>query len=222
MAQEHKPKAQAKPKQEAKKPIPGWTWLVAGVAIGLFAAFLAYLVISNPDAAHPDTQTAHPSKPAKPKKAETKKEPEPAPAEPRFSFYTDLPKIKIEIPAEEIKSLSGDSKDKAAPPPSKPSHESRSESAPSTTTRIEETPKARAGAYILQVGSFKSYNEADQLKAKLAFMGVEASIQPVSITSRDRWYRVRVGPYANQNQANGVKEKLKQKSISAIVLKLSE
>lgn len=217
-------KSKAKPKQNAQ-PLPGWTWLIAGVAIGLFAAFLVYIAKFNPEKIK---QIAQQSKPTEQKSPATKKEPAAAPEEPRFSFYTDLPKIKVEIPAEEIENLSG--KDKGSAPPPAPRADVQEErgktpepaSTPTPTYKENIAAIPRGNAYILQIGSYKSYSEADRLKAKLAFMGVEANIQPISVNKKDRWYRVRVGPYANQNQANAIKQKLRQNNVSAIVLKVGE
>lgn len=49
--------------------------------------------------------------------------------------------------------------------------------------------------YVLQVGSYKNFREADRTKASLALQGIEAFIQKVSIEGRGDFFRVRIGPY---------------------------
>ena len=53
------------------------------------------------------------------------------------------------------------------------------------------------GSYILQVGSFQRMEEAERVKAKLALLGLSASIQKVAVSGGDPWYRVRLGPFAD-------------------------
>ena len=214
-------KAQAKPKQEtSSKPAPVWVWLVVGVIIGLFIAFLTYLVTNKPN-----SETGQATSREQPKQTQPKTTPPPTKessatketTEPRFTFYTDLQKMTVEIPEEELQRLKGDSDQNTTPQAHNNDQANKTIESKQTST----TPTLRGPAYILQAGSFKSHRDADRLKAKLAFMGVEANIQAVSVNSSDRWYRVRIGPFANQKQANATKQKLKQKSIPAIVLKLS-
>jgi cell division protein FtsN len=74
------------------------------------------------------------------------------------------------------------------------------------------TPSAQAAAsdafvYFVQAGAFARTEEAEQQRAKLAMLGLEARI-----TERDQAgktiYRVRVGPYDKRTDAEAVKEKL--------------
>jgi cell division protein FtsN len=73
------------------------------------------------------------------------------------------------------------------------------------------TPAAAATSdafvYFVQAGAFARTEEAEQQRAKLAMLGLEARI-----TERDQAgktiYRVRVGPYDKRTDAEAVKEKL--------------
>jgi len=221
MAQAQKPKVQAQsktPAETSRKPPAGWVWLALGVTIGLFSAFLAYLVISKPADENPNPTTANNQHTLAQKTTVTTTQqatPANEVAEPRFSFYTELPKRTLEIPEAEIKTLSGDNEKK----PTTVSHQPKAALPPAQTSSLKTNKPSHA--YILQAGSFKKHREADQLKAKLALIGVEANIQAVSVNKNDRWFRVRVGPYGKQQQANAVKEKLRKNRIPAIVLKLS-
>ncbi len=68
---------------------------------------------------------------------------------------------------------------------------------------------------ILQAGSFPNANDAENLKAKLALLGVEASIQSASIKDKGVWYRVRVGPYKNAEEMNKARGFLKQNGVDS-------
>lgn len=68
--------------------------------------------------------------------------------------------------------------------------------------------------YFVQAGSFQSKDDAEKLKAKLAFSGMEAGIQTADIPGKGVWYRVRLGPYA-ENEAGRTIAALKQNGIVA-------
>ncbi|MFT5396753.1 MAG: hypothetical protein ACI85N_001958 [Gammaproteobacteria bacterium] len=74
--------------------------------------------------------------------------------------------------------------------------------------------------YILQVGSFKQIEAADQVKAQLALIGISADIQRVVINGQDTRYRVRVGPYAEQSKLNAERKRLMENNLEFMLLKL--
>ncbi|MGH8698823.1 MAG: SPOR domain-containing protein, partial [Burkholderiales bacterium] len=52
-----------------------------------------------------------------------------------------------------------------------------------------------AELYFVQAGAFQNPADADNLKARLALIGLMASVEPASLPDRGTWYRVRLGPY---------------------------
>lgn len=68
---------------------------------------------------------------------------------------------------------------------------------------------------ILQAGSFSNVSDAENLKAKLALLGVEANIQSATIPDKGVWYRVRVGPYKNVDDMNHARGFLKQNGVDS-------
>ena len=83
--------------------------------------------------------------------------------------------------------------------------------------------KSRLPAYqpqILQAGSFPNVNDAENLKAKLALMGVEASIQAATIKDKGVWYRVRLGPYNNADELNRARGILKQNGVDSTPMRV--
>lgn len=76
----------------AKSRVPGWVWLLTGVAVGLFISFLVYLADIKPQA---DKPKAANTKAISSEKAESKT------SNTRFEFYTLLPEREVIVPAEE-------------------------------------------------------------------------------------------------------------------------
>ena len=75
------------------------------------------------------------------------------------------------------------------------------------------------GTFVLQVGSFKSNNEADTLKARLALMGVETNIEIVTVND-NKWHRVRVGPSQDKTQLQSIQTRLRQEKMDSVLLKV--
>jgi cell division protein FtsN len=69
--------------------------------------------------------------------------------------------------------------------------------------------------YFLQAGSFSNAEDADKLKAKLAMLGIEASVQIATIPDKGVWHRVHVGPYKGREEMNNALAVLKQNGVSA-------
>lgn len=134
-----------------RKPLPGWVWLLAGLAIGLFAALLVWLDGGRKG----ETATVPAPKPLVEKPAEAKlpKAIEvPPPGRSRYDFYTLLPELEVVVP------------------------DAGTGGTVTKPRKVEE-----AGEYILQAGSFRKHADADRLKANLALLGAVASIQTVKI-----------------------------------------
>lgn len=74
--------------------------------------------------------------------------------------------------------------------------------------------------FVLQVGSFKEYGAADQIKARLALVGVKADIERVVINGQEIRHRVRIGPYTNDNELQQVKQRLSANDLDFMLLKL--
>ncbi len=96
------PKPGVAPKKKKKVPAatPGWVWLLAGLAIGLFVALLVYLKdFSAKGKAVPVVDQGHPAEPV-----EKKADPEQASEtqKPRFDFYNLLPEMEVLIPDQEL------------------------------------------------------------------------------------------------------------------------
>ena len=72
--------------------------------------------------------------------------------------------------------------------------------------------------YLLQVGSFRAMNDADQLKARLALLGIVARVQSVTVNDAT-WHRVRVGPVSSAREADELRSRLADNGIDSLVMK---
>ncbi len=69
------------------------------------------------------------------------------------------------------------------------------------------------GPYKMQCGSFKKQSQAESLKAKMAFAGIESQIQTAHGKS-STWYKVVLGPYTRKRAAEQDKHKLRKNNIN--------
>ena len=74
--------------------------------------------------------------------------------------------------------------------------------------------------YYLQVGSFKDTGDAENLKAKIAMLGMEAYIQSADLSEKGMWHRVRVGPFTKIDAIKKTRSSLLQSGIKANLIKI--
>ncbi|MDE0798090.1 MAG: SPOR domain-containing protein [Nitrosomonadaceae bacterium] len=74
--------------------------------------------------------------------------------------------------------------------------------------------------YYLQVGSFKDTEDAENLKAKIAMLGMEAYIQSADLSEKGMWHRVRVGPFTKIDTIKKTRSSLLQSGIKANLIKV--
>ena len=155
---------------------------------------------------------------------------------PRFDFYNVLPKGSDALPAPEkpeetteiVKPEKAEKADK--PKPAKADEAARPKEEKADKAR-DDAERARAEAalldkpltpekFYLQAGAFEDPSEADNLKARLALMGVEASVQKVDVPEKGTMHRVRVGPYMGQEAMSKAREQLTASGIGTAVVKI--
>lgn len=73
--------------------------------------------------------------------------------------------------------------------------------------------------YFVQAGAFSHAEEAEQQRAKLAMMGLEARVSEREQAGRTV-YRVRVGPFEQRTQADDAKAKLGSGGIDAALVRV--
>ena len=80
-------------------------------------------------------------------------------------------------------------------------------------------PAASAPQIYLQAGAFQRADEADNMKAQLALLGVEAVIQSSEVAGKGMLHRVRVGPFHTIDEANRTRSLLAQNNIQVALVK---
>jgi cell division protein FtsN len=85
----------------------------------------------------------------------------------------------------------------------------KAKAAPSTvaTAAPALAPTAEPFEYFVQAGAFRTTEDAEAQRAKLAMMGMEAKVTEREQSGRTV-YRVRMGPYAKRDDAERAKDKL--------------
>jgi cell division protein FtsN len=83
-------------------------------------------------------------------------------------------------------------------------------------------PEAPVEILYLQVGSFQKIEDADNLKAKLALMGIEAGVQAADIPDKGTLHRVRIGPFKKPEDMNRSRALLAENGIQARVVKVKD
>lgn len=113
------------------------------------------------------------------------------------------------------KSAAASSANSAQPIPSPPA--AAAPSAPATNT--PPAPQPEGFTYYLQAGAFREMNDADATKAKLALMGVAATIAERK-SELGTLYRVRVGPFSDIEAMNRARVRLSDNGVDAAVVKV--
>lgn len=110
-----------------------------------------------------------------------------------YGFYEMLPKSEVVIP----------------------------ESTEETTPALPNAPIERPGVYVLESGSYRNPDEAERMRAKLARLGVDASIQRVTVGTTVI-HRVRIGPINALGALNRTRATLRAADIDVVVIRVGD
>jgi cell division protein FtsN len=190
MAQARKLRRKQAPEQGAREPTPGWVWLLLGMLIGLGMAALLYLQGADRWRLDQSWLTEPGTGVPAPAPPPAPRSPTSEETNPRFQFYDLLPRAEIAVPTPAPRA--------PTPPPPPRADESRLTS-----------------PQVLQTGSFRRFEQADELKAQLAFLGLQARIEEVRIGGQE-FHRVFVGPFTTEAQLRRTEEQLRNANIEAL------
>lgn len=162
--------------------VPGWLWLIAGVALGALVMFLMRL--SELDPANYVKWMESPQAAAPVREIEVKPEES---SERRFDFYNMLRKTEVPI----------------------------------TVTPAERQPDTEPEMdYLLQVASFRSAADANEVRAELMLLNLNTWIEKSqSQSSGETWHRVIVGPFTSRSKMASAKQTLLSNRYEALMLK---
>ncbi|MEW5838445.1 MAG: SPOR domain-containing protein [Pseudomonadota bacterium] len=222
------------------KAVPTGLWAMVGVVIVLFVGILFWLgsrpeqpvgdarslplqTQSNgvePKAVQKDVREVRAETPAQAAKP-------PVPPPPRYDFYQMLPEQRVGTNVEPPPQEEGKPAQSAARPPvptdippSKMDAATEKAKEVASLPPATEKPKvspAAAPQVMLQVGSFRRFEEADRRKAELALLGFSASVQTANVNG-ETWHRVKIGPLSDA-EARKARDRLKAVGMNPMLVK---
>ncbi len=208
------------------------SWILAGIALGLFIALMIYLFSdkfsqatepsnaksNNPVQANSITTPQVQLSPEEKRRQErldkmveldrlvednlNKAEDDPRPT---FNYHVILPTLDVEVPV-------------ARPPEwndrktSSTSHHKKTENPKTSNTKSNKAQTNKNIRYIIQVGSYRKKIEAERMKNKVSSLGT-TYIETATVKGAT-WYRVRIGPIADTNKVNKIKSTLSAQGIA--------
>jgi cell division protein FtsN len=101
-------------------------------------------------------------------------------AKPKYDYDTLLKHNKVEIPEK---------------PPAPPLQDPKP------------AAESHPGTLMLQVASYRTAQDAEAQRARLAILGLEAKVQMVTVNEQT-WYRVRLGPFKTTDEMNHARARL--------------
>jgi len=125
--------------------------------------------------------------------------------DPNKPLYAPAPNVKGGAPATAAPKADAATDPKAAPPPAE-----------------KDTAPAVAGdgsRFLLQAGAFRSHDDADAMRARLALLGLDSRIFPLE-QGGATLYRVRLGPYGNLEDINRIRKTMAENGIDVQLIKL--
>ncbi|HIF55550.1 MAG: SPOR domain-containing protein [Methylococcales bacterium] len=193
MARDYRYRADQNKKTSQQSAVAWWKWLLIMLLISLFVFFLMLLrhTAPEPKAGQIAKNSVIPKASGRLKSASGEKNSKPE--VPRFDFYTILPETEVVIPDYEIK----------------------------TRSREEQFGKGKSTLYVMQVGAFREFPEADKLRARLALLGIESRIEKANVGSVT-WNRVKIGPFSRPSNVAALKTQLRKNNIDVIVTEVKK
>lgn len=79
---------------------------------------------------------------------------------------------------------------------------------------IVEKPVPRA--YLLQIGAYKNFADADRVKAVLTMMGFDVSLQSYQVAAQT-YHRVVVGPFGSKQEALSAQSQLSHEHVNSVL-----
>lgn len=124
-------------------------------------------------------------------------------ADPNKALYAQTPTKSTTPAADPPPGVTAATDPKAAPPPEK-----------GTAVVVDDGSR-----FLLQAGAFRTPDDADAMRARLALLGFDAKIFP-----RDQdgatLYRVRLGPYGDLNDVNRIRKTMSENGIDVQLIRL--
>jgi cell division protein FtsN len=166
-------------------------WIWGLMGLSIGLFAAAWVWIDRPAKTSPLVASAPPEARPEPPKAIPLPPKQPS----KYAFYEMLPSYEVVIPREDAANSA-----KAGKP---------------TTPEI-----AEPGQYLIQVGAYKTRDEAERSRANLALLGVESKIEQITIDQSETWFRVRIGPQPSLAKAQEILQRLDENGVKGMLVKV--
>ena len=213
MSRNHK-KTRSSSRQERAFITGSLLSFLSGLSIGLLVAFIVFLryQVAEPG---PGADVGSPA-------VDSQSQTERNQPDVKFTFYDTLRNKKVNI--SEWMAVEKDKQEEADDEDTVETSE-RDESGDDTDEQEQYAARDRNAedditGYVLQVGSFKDFSSADQVKAELALLGIFADIQRVLLNEQDVRHRVRLGPFKSIDEMRDIRRRLQDNQIEFVLLEL--
>lgn len=167
-----------------------WSWFFSGLMAGVILAIATYLGVMKLDADATELAQANASTDS----------PAELPAF-RFGFYEELARAEVEV----------------APAPTEGAEVEPSPSDASSRTPATTVAEEAQFSYLLQAGSFQNRQDADNQRARIILLNMNASVVPGVVSGRT-YHRVQVGPFGSRRNAEEARDELSANNIDSIHL----
>ncbi len=205
MAKRKKRRTTRRTSRSRQPGYPGWAWMLFGLAIGLSVAFAIHVRNLERQAERVEQPPAATAPQPAPRAVESSLDDngevgapttDPAAIEDktsRFTFYEMLKTMEVAVPDERVL----------------------------VTRDTEPQAVVQPGLYVLQAGSFSTYQDADRRRAELALQGIESHIQVADVNGRT-YHRVHIGPTDDLDELNLLRSRLRAARIDVLRIRLGE
>lgn len=201
----------------AKKPVPGWFWLVCGLVIGGFMVFLFSLEPGRDEIKRSKVEQARATQASK---AAAAKPATSEPTKPKYDFYTLLPESEVILPPQGIEPPAPPAQKPVTPEEAAKIDAARAEAAlngqvPPPPPVVAKGPVS--SQFFLQAGSFRRRDDADSLRAQIILLGQNVQVESGTVRE-ETWHRVLVGPFATREQLGQAQKSLAASGFSNLLL----
>ncbi|MDI9237901.1 SPOR domain-containing protein [Lysobacter sp. LF1] len=158
------------------------------------------------------------SEQAEAKRQTPRSKPEPAAAEPDAPASTPTPATTpaaaLPRPVETDTVPSRSPQTAPATPPTTVASAAPATSEPKPAAAVDDNTR-----YLLQAGAFQASGQAEEMKARIAMLGLSARVESAAING-NTVYRVRMGPYGTASDLADAKRKLASGGLPALAIKV--
>lgn len=202
----------------SKTPPPGnanWSWFFSGLMSGIIISIAAYLgMLKLEEGAVEETQTT-----------QVTGGPE---NQPTYSFYEVLTQAEVPVSVPDAGTAPGTTATSPAATDAAPTIAPVNDAASSPDGTASDTAALQTAAveskpdlYLLQAGSFQNRQDAENQRARIILLNLNANIAEGIVGGRTH-YRVQVGPFAGRPTADAARTLLTGNDIESIFLRVAQ